>query len=117
MTPKIWIRLEGALGLLFCIIIYFHLDFNIFIFFICLFLPDLFMLGYLINSKAGAFLYNLGHVFVFPLISLLFAVITTKQIFLMIALIWAAHIFLDRMIGYGLKYDKGFKVTHLQKLD
>lgn len=117
MTPKIWIRLEGALGLLFCTMIYFHLGFNIYIFLACLLFPDIFMLGYLVNSKVGAFFYNLGHVFIFPSILLLFAVITAKQVFLVIALIWIAHIFLYIMIGYGLKYNEGFKITHLQKLD
>ncbi|GMG97423.1 DUF4260 domain-containing protein [Tepidimicrobium xylanilyticum] len=117
MTPKIWIRIEGALGFLLSLIIYLHLDFNMLVFFICLFLPDLLMLGYLVDNNVGAFFYNLGHVFVFPLILLLLAAITKGQIFIMAGLIWSAHIFLDRMIGYGLKYVEGFKITHLQKLD
>ena len=75
------------------------------------------MLGYLSNNKVGAFFYNLGHVFAFPLILMLLAVITSKESFLAIALIWIAHIFLGKMIGYGLKYNEGFKVTHLQKLE
>jgi hypothetical protein len=33
-----------------------------------------------------------------------------------IAVIWAAHIGMDRMIGYGLKYAGGdFKETHIQR--
>lgn len=110
-------RLEGALGFLFCTMIYFLLGFNIYVFLACLLLPDIFLLGYIVNNKVGAFLYNLGHVFIFPLILFLLAVITTKQAFLVIALIWASHIFFDIMIGYGLKYNEGFKITHLQKLD
>jgi hypothetical protein len=31
-----------------------------------------------------------------------------------IALIWLAHIGLDRMLGYGLKYPTEFKDTHMQ---
>lgn len=117
MKPKNWIRLEGALGFMLSIIIYLHLDFNIIIFLIGLFLPDLFMLGYLLNNKIGAFIYNLGHVFIFPLILFLLAAITGKEIFIIAGLIWSAHVFLDRMMGYGLKYNEGFKITHLQKLD
>jgi Domain of unknown function (DUF4260) len=30
-----------------------------------------------------------------------------------VAVIWAAYIGFDRMIGYGLKYSSGFKHTHL----
>jgi hypothetical protein len=32
------------------------------------------------------------------------------------ALIWLAHIGMDRMLGYGLKYSGGFKDTHLGRL-
>jgi hypothetical protein len=31
-----------------------------------------------------------------------------------IGMICAAHIFFDRMLGYGLKYPTRFKDTHLQ---
>lgn len=30
-----------------------------------------------------------------------------------IALVWAAHVGFDRMLGYGLKYASGFGHTHL----
>jgi hypothetical protein len=33
-----------------------------------------------------------------------------------IALIWLAHLGLDRMLGYGLKYPTEFNDTHLQRL-
>ena len=33
-----------------------------------------------------------------------------------IALIWLAHIGMDRMLGYGLKYPTGFKDSHLQRV-
>ena len=33
-----------------------------------------------------------------------------------IALIWLAHIGVDRLLGYGLKYPTGFKDTHLQRV-
>jgi hypothetical protein len=33
-----------------------------------------------------------------------------------IALIWAAHIGMDRMLGFGLKYPTEFKETHLQRV-
>ncbi|PHB05583.1 DUF4260 family protein, partial [Bacillus pseudomycoides] len=31
-------------------------------------------------------------------------------------LIWTAHIGMDRMLGYGLKYETDFKDTHIQRL-
>jgi hypothetical protein len=33
-----------------------------------------------------------------------------------VALIWAAHIQFDRMLGYGLKYASGFGDTHLGRI-
>ncbi|NMM27217.1 MAG: DUF4260 domain-containing protein, partial [Glaciimonas sp.] len=36
-----------------------------------------------------------------------------NALFSALALIWFVHIGVDRMLGYGLKYPEGFKVTHL----
>jgi hypothetical protein len=33
-----------------------------------------------------------------------------------IALIWAAHIGVDRLLGYGLKYPTAFRDTHLRRV-
>lgn len=35
---------------------------------------------------------------------------------LMISLIWIAHIGMDRMLGYGLKYPTKFQDTHLNRV-
>ncbi len=35
---------------------------------------------------------------------------------LAIGLIWSAHIGMDRMFGYGLKYSRAFKDTHLNRI-
>ena len=37
----------------------------------------------------------------------------SADITLAIGLIWLAHIGFDRLIGYGLKYETGFRHTHL----
>lgn len=31
-------------------------------------------------------------------------------------LIWIAHISVDRLLGYGLKYPLSFKLTHIQRV-
>ena len=36
-----------------------------------------------------------------------------NALFSALALIWFVHIRVDRMLGSGLKYPEGFKVTHL----
>ena len=42
-----------------------------------------------------------------------FAIVTSNALFSALALIWFVHIGVDRMLGYGLKYPEGFKLTHL----
>ena len=62
--------------------------------------PDLSFLGYLAGPKIGAIVYNTMHSYMAPLA-------------VSVAIIWLAHIGLDRALGYGLKYSKGFAFTHL----
>ncbi len=38
---------------------------------------------------------------------------TGSPLTLSIAMIWLAHIGIDRALGYGLKYNAGFHCTHL----
>ncbi len=82
-------------------------------FILLLFIPDLGMLGYLINNRAGAITYNLLHhkgIATLIIISGL-AVGTSSLIFIGIVLF--AHSSIDRALGYGLKKVDGFNHTHL----
>ncbi len=78
--------------------------------------PDIFMLGYLAGPRIGAALYNAGHSYLGPLILAGVGSLANAQMPLLIALIWGAHIGIDRAIGYGLKYGSGFKDTHLGRV-
>ncbi len=75
--------------------------------------PDLSMLGYLFGSCRGARIYNAVHAYVAPAALGLSALLLHANGLLPIALIWANHIGVDRLLGYGLKYSDGFKWTHL----
>jgi hypothetical protein len=75
--------------------------------------PDLFMLGYLANAPIGAAIYNAVHTYVGPVLLALYSVGTDHRTLLSISLIWIAHIGLDRLLGFGLKYPTYFKDTHL----
>lgn len=75
--------------------------------------PDLSMLGYLAGRKAGAALYNLGHWYGLPFLCIGWGVFEYAPLVLAVGLIWTAHIGVDRVLGYGLKYADGFGVTHL----
>ena len=75
--------------------------------------PDLSMLGYLFGSCRGARIYNAVHAYVAPAALGLSALLLHASGLLPFALIWANHIGVDRLLGYGLKYSDGFKWTHL----
>ena len=91
-----------------------------------LFLPDLSMIGYVINPRIGSYAYNFVHnqvlavIILFPVVLAMFTpdfvdVTSDEPLrFLLIAgLVLLTHINMDRMLGYGLKYPDKFKHTHL----
>lgn len=80
------------------------------------FAPDLAMVAYTINNRVGAQIYNLFHTYIISIILVLIGVYLKMDTILMVGLIWTAHIGMDRMFGYGLKYETDFKDTHIQRL-
>jgi hypothetical protein len=74
------------------------------------------MLGYFSGVRFGAALYNLVHTLVAPLLFIGFSVVYKQLWLLPYGLIWTAHIGVDRLLGYGLKYPTRFRDTHLQRL-
>ena len=112
--PSFLLRLEGATILIVSIFLYRQSHASWLLFALLFLAPDLFMLGYLANSRAGAALYNFAHTLSTPGVLLAIGFLAGKTQFLPLALIWTAHIGFDRLLGYGLKYPTQFKDTHLQ---
>lgn len=79
-------------------------------------LPDLSMLGYLVGPSTGARGYNLVHAYIAPALLAAFGGMTGNGLWLQIALIWCAHIGVDRALGFGLKYPSSFADTHLGRI-
>jgi hypothetical protein len=75
--------------------------------------PDLSMLGYLAGPFRGARIYNAIHAYATPATLAICALILRIDTLIPIALIWANHIAVDRLLGYGLKYSSRFGWTHL----
>jgi hypothetical protein len=114
--PRILLHIEGAALLAISLFLYHFIEAS-WLWFVVLFLwPDLLMAGYLANVKLGASLYNLAHTEALPLILAGVAVGLHRTDLTAFALIWLAHIGLDRMLGFGLKYPTFFKDTHLQRV-
>lgn len=61
----------------------------------------------------GAAVYNLGHTYLSPATLGLIGYLVQRDLLYLLAAIWVAHIGLDRMLGYGLKYSHTFGATHL----
>jgi hypothetical protein len=115
-TPRLLLQLEGAAVLGLACVLYQHLH-GSWLWFSLLFLaPDLFMLGYLANKKAGAMVYNFGHTYTIPILLCLVLWFSGQESCLWLPLIWLAHIGFDRLLGYGLKYETAFKDTHFQRV-
>lgn len=76
-------------------------------------LPDLGMLGYLINPKVGAITYNLLHHKGIALALFIFGSVAIAQDIRVAGIILFSHASFDRILGYGLKFDDSFNHTHL----
>ena len=79
-----------------------------------LLVPDLSLLGYLAGARTGAIVYNAAHSSLGP--ALLAATGLVVPAVLPFAAIWLAHVGMDRMLGYGLKYGTAFGDTHLGRV-
>ena len=78
--------------------------------------PDLSFLAYLSDAKFGALVYNATHSYMAPVALMTLGFALAAPLTLSIALIWLAHIGIDRALGYGLKYSAGFGFTHLGRI-
>jgi hypothetical protein len=110
------LRAEGLAYFLFAIGAYHVLQGPWVMFLVLFFAPDLSFAAYLAGSRVGAFVYNVMHSSIGPLVLAAVGYVTQQTEFYWVALIWLSHIGFDRMLGYGLKYVSGFKDTHLGNL-
>ena len=115
-SPKWLLRIEGLVVLIVSVVVYRELSYSWGKFALLFFVPDIFMVGYLVDTKIGAVVYNFGHTYVAPILFLLLVYILKLSSLYFITLIWVAHIGFDRLLGYGLKYPTAFKDTHLGKV-
>ncbi|WP_343487356.1 DUF4260 domain-containing protein [Allomuricauda sp. d1] len=86
-------------------------------FFALLLTPDIGMLGYAFGNKVGAFTYNLFHHRGVAIMLYLAGIsVLNLPALELIGIIIFSHAAMDRIFGYGLKYEKGFKFTHLGEI-
>ena len=118
MALPVWFqRIESAAVATFAVVAFVQLDFAWWWLAAVFLLWDLSMVGYLASPTVGAISYNLGHSYLGPAALALTWVVGDARWAAFVALTWAFHIAIDRLLGYGLKFTDRFAHTHLGELD
>ncbi|WP_199119019.1 DUF4260 domain-containing protein [Pedobacter sp. ASV28] len=107
------IALEEMAMFLLAIFGFSYLPFSWWVFPALLLLPDLSMLGYLVNNKTGAILYNMVHHKALAIALFIIGMCLGSAVLQLVGIILFAHSSMDRALGYGLKYYDAFSHTHL----
>ena len=110
------LRLEGLTLFAGMTLLYAVWDGSWWVYAILFLAPDLSFLAYLAGPRLGAIGYNALHAAIGPLLLGLCSVAMRWPMAGSIALIWLAHIGIDRALGYGLKDAAGFGFTHLGRI-
>ena len=117
MEPRHVLRVEGLALFALATAAYFASGFGWVLFLVLLLAPDLSMAGYLANSRVGSASYNLAHFLALPAALLAGSWYVGWSLGVGLALIWSAHVGIDRAAGFGMKYaDAPFAETHLQRV-
>ena len=114
--PRQLLHLEGLAVGVGSLVLYFDAGFGWLLLVVLILAPDLSALGYLGGARLGSLAYDLVHTYVGPVTLGVVGVVGSYELAVQLALIWLAHIGVDRLLGYGLKYPTGFKDTHLQRV-
>jgi hypothetical protein len=110
-SVRLWLRFEGLAVLALAAYLYARGGYSWVLFAVLFLAPDLSFAGYLAGPRVGAAVYNVVHSYVGPAALVVLSIVGGRSP--AVALIWAAHIGFDRLLGYGLKYPTSFGDTHL----
>jgi hypothetical protein len=107
------LKLEEALQLGLCIFALFTFKSPWWYYLLLALGPDLSMLGYLGGNKTGAVCYNFFHHKAVAIVLIIAGWWLGNHVCLVSGIILLGHSSMDRMFGYGLKLEQGFRYTHL----
>ena len=114
--PRIWLRLEGLAALVAGVVGYRWIGGDWLWLAPALLLVDLSMAGYLVGAHPGAILYNVAHNWFTALVVLGVGLAAGQVVVELAGCVLVAHVGIDRLAGYGLKYAPGFGDTHLGRI-
>lgn len=81
-----------------------------------LLVPDISMLGYAVNSRWGAYSYNIFHHKGIAVLVYAGGFLAGQPYLELAGAILFGHSSMDRILDYGLKYTDSFKRTHLGRI-
>ncbi|MDQ1086537.1 DUF4260 domain-containing protein [Siphonobacter sp. SORGH_AS_1065] len=113
---KTLIKIEEAAQVILSLVLFAQLPFAWWLFPVLLLVPDVSMVGYVFNSKTGAFIYNVFHHKAVAILIGVLGFYLGNEYVLLAGIILFGHSSMDRMFGYGLKFDTGFGYTHLGEI-
>ena len=113
---RVVLRLEGLALLAAMLLLYSARGGPWWLFAVLFLAPDLSFAAYLAGARIGAIVYNAVHVTAVPIALLMAGFVFEQSLAASIAIIWLAHIGMDRAAGYGLKYPDAFNHTHLGRI-
>ena len=114
--PRLFLHAEGLAVFIIALVLYARGGYSWWTFALLLLTPDLAFLFHLVNPRIGNTVYNIVHTYIFPVALALFSAETGNPLGLQLALIWLAHIGMDRAVGYGFKYPDETKKTHFSAI-
>ena len=110
------LRVEAVAFLLLVGLAYHQSGFSWVLFGVLFLAPDVSMVGYLLDNRRGALIYNIVHNYAAPVAVGMLGHLIRNETLVAVGLIWAAHISMDRAVGYGLKLPSDFRDTHLGRI-
>lgn len=112
-TMKNLLNLEELAQFLLSIMLFSRMEYAWWIFPALLLVPDLSMLGYLANPRIGAIIYNIFHHKLLGIGLFIIGIWFSLSALALAGVILFGHAAMDRIFGYGLKYNDNFHHTHL----
>jgi hypothetical protein len=115
--PRLFAHLNGLAFFVGSIIAYGIFSGDWLAFILLLLVPDVSMIGYMLNATIGAWLYNIVHSYALAIIVVILGYAIGVDAVISMGLILTAHIGMDQAVGYGYKYaNAAFSDTHYNRL-
>lgn len=110
---KLLLKMEELFMFVLGIYLFSLLDYKWWWFLFLILAPDIGMAGYFFGNKIGATVYNIFHHKGIAVLIYIAGIYLSLPLLQLVGIVLFSHSAMDRVLGYGLKYNKGFKFTHL----